>query len=312
MAGSSLGLAVSMRGWTRARGGAWPSEQVAPELRLGVHWNSPLSRQGVPEYTEYLAQQAHRSALARPDAVRAAVVARDRDALTHELDVVPWEQTVQLPLGVVTPGAVDFSSVRSHYGVPGEIEGARVLDLNPGDGYWAFEFERRNAIVSALRAPKVSDLDLPAWIDTEAVPDRPLSAGFALAHAALDSVVQEIDLGIGDLDIDSVGCFDVVHCRDVLAYRSDPVGMVQSIRSVTKQSALFSERVATCTSPLGRTYVHTVLGIEPGAWFIPTVETLTRQVLDGGFSRVEVVGAFGLHSSRRPVRRTFCNVLAWP
>ncbi|HEY1737132.1 MAG TPA: hypothetical protein VGI86_00390, partial [Acidimicrobiia bacterium] len=58
-------------------------------------------------------------------------------------DTHPWYHTIEFPDGLVTQGRYDHRELLTHYGFPSDLNGERVLDVGSGDGFWAFELERR-------------------------------------------------------------------------------------------------------------------------------------------------------------------------
>ena len=62
---------------------------------------------------------------------------------------------------VVTPGQHDLTPMLPHYGLPDDMAGLSVLDIGPAHGFFAFEFERRGAVVTTA--------ELPSWWSTTLV-----------------------------------------------------------------------------------------------------------------------------------------------
>ncbi len=75
-----------------------------------------------------------------------------------------WYHTIDLGGGITTPGAYNLEPLLPHYGLPASLEGKSVLDVGPGHGYFAFEFERRGAA-------KVATSELPTWTEHDASPE---------------------------------------------------------------------------------------------------------------------------------------------
>jgi len=157
--------------------------------------------------------------LASPDA--------EARTLAEEVASYPWYHTIQLPHGIVTPGAYDHRPLLPHYGIPADLTGKRVLDVATSDGFWAFEFERRGGEVTALDIDTAADLDLPARaaeVASERELSKPIGNGFAMAHRALASRVERMPGTVYELDPDRVGRFDLVHSGDLLIHLRDPRG----------------------------------------------------------------------------------------
>ncbi len=56
-----------------------------------------------------------------------------------------WYHTIDLGNGLTTRGIFDHRSVVHCYGLPESLEGKTCLDVGTGDGFFAFEMERRGA-----------------------------------------------------------------------------------------------------------------------------------------------------------------------
>jgi len=211
----------------------------------------------------------------------------------------PWYHTLELPHGIVTPGEYDHRDLVPHYGIPADLRGRRVLDLASADGFWAFEFERRGAEVTALDIDTTADVDLPAPVHRRAADqglDDPITDGFALAKRALKSGVEHVTGTIYDLDPARLGQFDLVHAGDVLLHLRDPLGALEQIRRVTKGEALLSDvfepslRLPSNGEGLPALY----FGGGNAAWWRPALSTLVQMVADADFSLVEVVTTYSL------------------
>src|SRR5690349_21745214 len=74
-----------------------------------------------------------------------------------------WYHTIDLGHGIKTPGQYDLAPLLRHYGLPASLDGMSVLDVGPGHGFFAFEFEQRGA-------SKVATAELPTWSDHDASP----------------------------------------------------------------------------------------------------------------------------------------------
>ena len=55
----------------------------------------------------------------------------------------------------------DHRDLVPHYGLPHDLRGQRALDIGSGDGFWAFELERRGAEVTSYDIESFRDVDLP-------------------------------------------------------------------------------------------------------------------------------------------------------
>ena len=210
----------------------------------------------------------------------------------------PWYHTIELPAGVVTPGTHDHRQLVNHVGLPDDLTGTRAcLDVATFDGFWAFELERRGADVTAIDLPSTGLLDLPTGarqiVLAEGL-DLPLGQSFAVAHEALGSTVKREVINVYDLDPDELGTFDLVFAGDVLLHLERPLEALRRIRSVTTRELILVDRYAPdLTGVPGR-----LIGYEGGwqglEWWRPSLDALAQMVIDAGFRRVTVTGAYKL------------------
>jgi tRNA (mo5U34)-methyltransferase len=112
-----------------------------------------------------------------------------------------------------------------HLGLPDDLRGKRVLDVGSGDGFWAFEFERRGADVTSLDIETFADVDLPpaihALFEKQRV-DLSFRRGLEIARRRLNSRVKLVNGSVYDLSADRIGMFDLVHTGDILLHLRDP------------------------------------------------------------------------------------------
>lgn len=217
--------------------------------------------------------------------------------LAEEVASYPWYHTIQLPHGIVTPGAYDHRPLLPHYGIPADLTGKRVLDVATSDGFWAFEFERRGGEVTALDIDTAADLDLPARaaeVAAERELSKPIGNGFALAHRALASRVERMPGTVYELDPDRVGRFDLVHSGDLLIHLRDPCRALEHIRSVTAGEALLSEVFDPGLGAAEPRMVRYLGASEMVGWWLPALDALVQMVADAGFSNIEVVTVYRL------------------
>jgi tRNA (mo5U34)-methyltransferase len=199
-----------------------------------------------------------------------------------------WYHTIELPGGLVTPGLYDHRPLVPHYGLPEHLDGQRVLDVAPFDGFWAFELERRGAEVVAADINRFSACDFPppvrqALLDQDL--DRETGLGFRLAQQALGSKVSRIERSIYDLDPADIGLFDLVHVADLLLHLERPLAALRALRSVTRGKALIVDCFDPNLDPGTVRYMGAWTGVP---WWLPSLETLGQMVIDAGFASVEL------------------------
>ena len=161
---------------------------------------------------------------------QAPVSAEDAAALS-------WYHTIELPGGTVTAGHYDTPATIKRFPFPADLSGKRCLDVGTSDGFWAFEMEKRGA--AEVVALDINDPQRYDWPDPR--PDelvRPanqevgVNRCFALAHRALGSKVERVDLVVYDVSPEELGHFDFVHMGALMLHLRDPVKALAAVRSV--------------------------------------------------------------------------------
>jgi len=229
---------------------------------------------------------------------------RDRQStavsLADQVAVRSWYHTIELPGGVVTPGAHDHRGLASQIGLPADLSGVRALDVATFDGFWAFELERRGASVVAVDIESVAGLDWPRGV-AEIVAaeglDISLGESFAVAHQALDSAVERVSCTVYDLDPAVLGTFDLVFVGDLLLHLERPLDALRHISSVAADRLLVVDRYDAELTRLARTH-GALLRYEGGwrglEWWAPSLRALVQLVTDAGFDDTRVLGTYRL------------------
>lgn len=228
------------------------------------------------------------------DAAERSAASPPSSELARRVAKTSWYHTIELPGGVVTPGIYDHRELVPHYGIPADLEGKRILDVATFDGFWAFEFERRGAEVTALDIGRISQCDIPDAIRQGLFRedlDRATGEGFHLAHAALQSKVNRVEGSVYDLDSSVLGRFDLVHVGDLLLHLENPVAALRAIHRVTAGRALISDCVDTSLRSGATQYIG---GWSSAVWWLPSLDTLGQMIIDAGFADVSVQTFYSL------------------
>lgn len=158
-----------------------------------------------------------------------------------------WYHTIELGNGLVSQGFFDHRPVIDRYGIPESLRGKKVLDVATGDGFFAFEMERRGAErVVAIDVPRIGDCDWLPRMKTrigDTANDHTWPIHFAMAHAMLNSSVEYKFCSVYDLSPYTVGIFDLVFCGSLLLHLQNPLGALHAIRSVTRDMAIIETTI---------------------------------------------------------------------
>jgi tRNA (mo5U34)-methyltransferase len=210
-----------------------------------------------------------------------------------------WYHTIEFDDGTATDGRFDHRALLPRYGLPPDLSGKRALDVGSGDGFWAFELERRGAEVMSVDIESFSDADLPPALHD--IFDRhPVSLSFRrgleIAHRKLGSSVRLTNRPVYDVDPSDMGTFDFVHAGDLLLHLRDPILALQRIRAVCTGTFLLADCFDPELDELNRGSGLTRYrgGWGDVIWWTPALSTLAQMVYDAGFVDVEVLTTYNL------------------
>jgi tRNA (mo5U34)-methyltransferase len=232
----------------------------------------------------------------------------DARALIELVAAVEWRDTIDLGHDVVTPGTVDLRGQIELHGLPSSLAGMRCLDASSGDGFWAFEMERRGAAeVVSVDVSRLSDKDMAVSARRQLLEedlDKDTDAGFKIAQRALGSRVVRTAISAYALSPQTVGQFDLVFASDLLKRFRDPQLVLDRMRSVCRGTLYAAEDLNEGLEPLGDAclaeYSLSVDG-QP-SWWYPNRNTVARMVSMAGFEAVEEVASFALETPGLPAR----------
>ena len=207
-----------------------------------------------------------------------------------------WYHTIEFPDGTITDGFYDHRPLVPHYGLPDDLAGRRALDVGRGDGFWAFQLERRGAEVTALDIAGENDRDLPPELQPRGEGPGSSRYRFAEAHDRMGSAVHGVTGSVYDLDPERFDPFDLVHCGDLLIHLERPLDALRRLRSVTRGQALLADVVNFHPGQV----VEYLGGWQAGSWWRPSVGALAQMIHDAGFGQVEVRCVYRLDMRGHP------------
>ena len=224
-------------------------------------------------------------------------------ALIDRVASIDWYQTIDLGHGVVTPGVVDHRDQLADYQLPPSLAGKRCLDVATGDGFWAFEMEKRGAAeVVAIDVERTSEKDLPAEVRQAVLKngeDRKTGNGFRLAHQELGSRVLRKMMTVYELSPERLGYFDFIFVGDMLLHVRDPQLALERIRSVCRGTMYLADEYHSGLEPFGDTclaeYPLSVHGEH--AWWFLSRNAIKRMVRMAGFDTIDELASFPFQRS---------------
>jgi tRNA (mo5U34)-methyltransferase len=237
-----------------------------------------------------------------------------------------WYHTIELPGGVLTPGEYDTRAALRRIPFPADLNNQRCLDVGTHDGFWAFEMERRGAgEVVAIDLDDFRQVDFsepkPDFTAEQTADRESRPEAFALAHRALGSRVERLDLSVYRLEDADIGVFDFAFIGTLLLHLRDPVLALTNIGKVLRPGGhlLVNDAILLgMTLRHRRAAVHE-LQLLPGRpyWWIPNLRGLERSVAKAGFQVMSSGGPYLLpngpgyarpaHRDRNPISRAVKN-----
>lgn len=226
-----------------------------------------------------------------------------------------WHHSLDLGHGIVSPG--NKSPELLEFELTGlrlpDLTGKSVLDIGAWDGFYSFEAEHRGA-------ERVVALDHFVWsidwkglkrgiarLAEEGKPEPPFEEvpegwdpvglpgklGFDLAHRVRNSRVETVVGDFMEMDLASLGTFDVTLYLGVLYHMKHPLLALERLSRVTGEVAVIEthaihigghDRTALCEFFEGKE-----LNNDPTNWWAPTREALVKLCRAAGFAHVDLL-----------------------
>ncbi len=141
-----------------------------------------------------------------------------------------WRHRIVLPDGSVTPGSQNNLEQLQRLGLPEDLKGKSVLDIGCSDGFFSFECEKRGA----ARVVAIDDFS-SVYIDSP--------SGFQVAHELLKSKVEFVPGDFLDMDLASLGPFDLVLFLGVMYHLRHPLYALDKLAEVCNDQIIVETEV---------------------------------------------------------------------
>ncbi len=230
------------------------------------------------------------------------------DLLESVRSVQFWFHSINLGDGVVTPGHKSAARLQQELvclNLP-SLQGKSFLDSGARDGFFSFAAERLGAQVTArehyswalAQGELAKSKSLPVGTQMEQTPfwrpdSLPGKTGFDLVHRLLNSRVEARVADFLQVDLASLGQFDVVLYSGVMYHMQNPLAALQRVASVTRQVAVIETEALEIpgygSKPLFEFLDANKLNNDASCWWVPNLAGLKCLCIRAGFSRVEVM-----------------------
>ncbi|HEX9186947.1 MAG TPA: class I SAM-dependent methyltransferase [Vicinamibacteria bacterium] len=216
--------------------------------------------------------------------------AASREELVARARRIAWYHTLRLDPTLTTEGIFALDEFVPFYLLPGSLAGLDCLDVGTGNGYWAFELERRNA--RRVVATDIADYSATDFARLAGSP--PVSAGpalpgaygepFRVAATLLASRVEYRIRSAYELGPTTVGTHDVVFCGSVLMHLFAPLLALQRMADVCRDTLVLTTQTAPELDgrPLSVFRGHEI----PYVHYVPSPSCLVAMVRSCGYARV--------------------------
>jgi SAM-dependent methyltransferase len=226
-----------------------------------------------------------------------------------------WYHCVELAPGIVTEGDHEMAEYLPAFHFPERMDGLQVLDVGRASGYFAFEFEKRGAAVTATELPSIMDWDFVGGdlareerrkgiADVESFNLKYIYGAFEFARRARRSKVTSKSIRAYDLRPEAFGGqkFDLVFAGSITSHLRDPIGALERVYSVTKDLAIISAPVFDLHAGTDQPLMKLVgtFDADRRSWWNVNERGLHEILYCAGFRTVTTVGKFDLCNRRDP------------
>ncbi len=239
----------------------------------------------------------------------------------NDIENYYWYHTIELPGGLVTPGLYDLREALPNFGFPADMRGMSALDVGTATGYFAFEFARRGARVTAVDLPSLYALDRFPGQDIEQTLEKigemivPKSLGqvrsyvrkytaeqlyfyllegpFEFCRKLLNLPVERCLSTVYDLSEAKLGGkFDLVFLGDILVHTLNPLEALAAVAPLASGTLIVSQLLPDeANEKPAMLYVGgDSAGSDEVSWWLPNKTCLVQLLKKLGFRSVTEIG----------------------
>jgi 2-polyprenyl-3-methyl-5-hydroxy-6-metoxy-1,4-benzoquinol methylase len=231
-----------------------------------------------------------------------------------------WYHTIELPGGLITPGLYDLRNAVPNFHFSEDMQGMNVLDVGTATGFFAFEFARRGALVTAVDLPslyaldrfpgqdiehtieKIGEMIVPKSLDqvrsyirkytAQQLYTYLLEGPFEFCRNLLNSPVERCLSTVYDLSEAKLGgTFDLVFLGDILLHTLYPLQALAAVAPLCRGTLILSQMIPDEPGEPAMLYVGgDSLVSDEVSWWLPNRACLVQLLRKLGFRLVEEIG----------------------
>jgi hypothetical protein len=237
------------------------------------------------------------------------------EAIARQAKEFYWYHCLNLGNGVITNGDYDLTDLLPRYGFPERMDDLTVLDVGRASGFFAFEFERRGAAVTATDLPSYLDWDFVGGEEQQQLKRTQIgdpvsytvthiTGAFEFAHKVLGSKVVGRLINVYDLSPSAFGGekFDLVFAGSIASHLRDPILAFERLRSVTKCKCIVAAPSFAIAAVAGLPMMALMGTADPDrrSWWILNERCLVEMLRCAGFARAEIFSRMTIFNRRVP------------
>ncbi len=208
----------------------------------------------------------------------------DAEILAQIGTVEHWYHRIEIRPGIVTPGTHASPQALQELNLPLDCSGRTALDLGTRDGFFAFELERRGAHVTAIDYMSSA------------------STGFKVASDLLGSKVHFVQDNVYKVSPDTYGTFDIVLFLGLLYHLPDPLGALDIVRSVCRESLYIETQIIDHAVLLNDGSFRSLESLSPALKEIPLMQFYPDNSLHADYTNYWAPNASCLEAMLRETR----------